>query len=268
MRHLRSTLAVAALLLTCVSAGVFAGPASATTRGHAHGAGNRALPVCTSRQRHRRHHPHCRVSAKSAKGSHKTSKRARHATHSPRAGHSPTKLAAQTPPAVAATIARVLASPCQNTTLTPEAASLALVGEATLCLINQERARHGEQPLSPNHDLEAAARGHNEEMVADDYFAHVSPSGETPLQRIADAGYLGAGDGEYAIGENLAWGTLSLATPQAIVSAWLASPEHLANILEGAYTETGVAVIAQAPSSLAEGQQGAIYAQEFGVIGQ
>ena len=41
---------------------------------------------------------------------------------------------------------------------------------------------------------------------------------------------------------------------------------HLANILESQYTETGVAVTAQVPPSLANGAPGATYAQEFGVV--
>ena len=70
----------------------------------------------------------------------------------------------------------------------------------------------------------------------------------------------------YVIGENLAWGTLGLATPQAIVEAWIASPGHLANILEGQYRDTGIAIVPATPPSLGEGEPGATYAQEFGVI--
>jgi uncharacterized protein YkwD len=68
------------------------------------------------------------------------------------------------------------------------------------------------------------------------------------------------------IGENLAWGTYQLATPAAIVSAWTASPGHLANILERQYRDTGIGVVPQVPSSLGDGSPGASYAQEFGVI--
>jgi uncharacterized protein YkwD len=70
----------------------------------------------------------------------------------------------------------------------------------------------------------------------------------------------------YVIGENLAWGTLSLATPQAIVSAWIASPPHLANILEGGYRDTGIAIAPAVPTALADGVAGATYGQEFGSI--
>src|SRR5438876_5920921 len=47
----------------------------------------------------------------------------------------------------AATLARVLATPCQNAQMTPEAGNLQLARAAVLCLINRERALHGEQPL-------------------------------------------------------------------------------------------------------------------------
>jgi uncharacterized protein YkwD len=70
------------------------------------------------------------------------------------------------------------------------------------------------------------------------------------------------------IGENLAWGTYQLSTPQSIVSAWIASPGHLANILESSYRDTGIAIAPQVPSSLSGGSPGATYAQEFGVISE
>jgi uncharacterized protein YkwD len=176
------------------------------------------------------------------------------------------EVAAVTADENAAKIAAALATPCQDTELTPEGANLPLVRAATLCLVNQERARNGRVPLTPNPDLEQAAEGHCAELIADDYFAHISPSGETPVQRIEGTGYVPGPSVGYVIGENLAWGTLSLSTPQAIVSAWIASPGHLANILEAQYTETGIGVTPAVPSSLGEGESGATYAQEFGVI--
>jgi uncharacterized protein YkwD len=166
----------------------------------------------------------------------------------------------------AATIAAVLATPCQNTELTPEAANIALVRAAVLCLINRKRAENNESPLKQSAELEQAAEGHCAELIADDYFAHVAPSGETPVDRIRDTGYIPSPSVGYVIGENLAWGTYQLSTPQSIVSAWIASPGHLANILEAQYTETGIGITPAVPSSLAAGAPGATYAQEFGVI--
>ncbi len=166
----------------------------------------------------------------------------------------------------AATIAGVLATPCQNTQLTPEPSNLPLVRAAVLCLINTERAQNGLEPLQTNAHLEAAAQSHGREMLALNYFAHVSPSGETPVERVRENGYIPSSEDGYVIGENLAWGTLSLATPESIVKAWIASPEHLANILESKYRDTGIDVEPEVPNSLAEGVQGALYTQEFGVI--
>jgi uncharacterized protein YkwD len=163
-------------------------------------------------------------------------------------------------------IASVLATPCQNTELTPSPENIALVRAAVLCLINRKRAESSESPLVTNSQLEQAAEGHCQELIADDYFAHVSPSGETPVDRIRDTGYIPSATDGYVIGENLAWGTYQLSTPQSIVSAWIASPGHLANILEAQYSETGIGVTPAVPASLAEGAPGATYAQEFGVI--
>ncbi len=164
------------------------------------------------------------------------------------------------------TIASTLAEPCQNTQLTPTPENLQVIREATLCLINQERARNNELPLQVNQQLQQAAQSHSEQMISEDYFAHISPSGETPLQRVTATGYLPNSQVGYTIGENIAWGTLSLATPQAIVEAWIASPEHLANILESNYKDTGIGVEPAVPASLSEGQPGGIYGQDFGVI--
>ena len=154
---------------------------------------------------------------------------------------------------------------CTNAQLTPTPHNLKLIRAATLCLINRERATHGEHALRPNVRLRRAAQEHTESMAFGDYFEHVSPRGQTPLTRMRDAGYISSRVG-YEVGENIAWGTLGLATPRAIVAAWMASPPHRANILDAHYRETGIGVSPHPPSSLAHGQAGAIYTQDFGVI--
>jgi uncharacterized protein YkwD len=164
------------------------------------------------------------------------------------------------------TIAKVLATPCQNTELTPEPANLPLVRAAVLCLVNTERAQNDRQPLQQNASLQAAAESHGREMIAANYFEHVSPSGVTPVDRVRQTGYIPNSEVGYVVGENLAWGTLTLSTPAAIVAAWIASPEHLANILEPQYRDTGIDAEPEVPQSLAEDVQGALYTQEFGVI--
>jgi uncharacterized protein YkwD len=165
-----------------------------------------------------------------------------------------------------AAIAAVLATSCQNTELIPTPTNLALVRASIVCLVNRERAQNGEAPLTLNPQLQQAAEGHSQELVSADYFDHVSRSGVTPVDRIRATGYIPSENVGYVIGENLAWGTLNLATPQSIVNAWIASPGHLANILEAQYTDTGIGVTAAVPPSLSGGEAGATYAQEFGVI--
>jgi uncharacterized protein YkwD len=216
--------------------------------------------ACASHQRHARHcrpvrHSHARLEVRSL------ARRSTFPTPSPAsAGRA---AAAQQR---AAAVAAALSAPCANTEIVPEEGNIALVREAALCLVNRERAQNGVDPLTRNPQLEAAAEEHASELIAEDYFAHVSPSGETPVDRIRATGYIPAPTDGYVIGENLAWGTYGLATAQSIVSAWIASPGHLANILEAKYTETGIGIAPAVPASLAGGAPGATYAQEFGVI--
>jgi uncharacterized protein YkwD len=154
---------------------------------------------------------------------------------------------------------------CAHTQLTPTAHNLKLIRAATLCLINRERVTRGERPLRPNRRLRRAAQAHTNSMVFGDYFEHVGPGDQTPLARMRDAGYVSSRAGA-EVGENIAWGTLGLATPRAIVATWMASPGHRANILDPRYRETGIGVAPHAPAALAHGQAGAIYTQDFGVI--
>jgi len=188
-----------------------------------------------------------------------TARRRHHETARPSA-------AAQRAAQRAAVIARSLATPCENTQLTPEPANLDAARAAVLCLINHQRAQNGELPLAVDSRLQSAAESHDEELLSANYFAHVAPSGVTPVDRIRSTGYIPGPEFGYLIGENLAWGTLSLSTPQSIVEAWMASPEHRANILESRYLDTGIAVVPAVPSSLSGGARGATYAQEFGTI--
>jgi uncharacterized protein YkwD len=155
---------------------------------------------------------------------------------------------------------------CSNVQLRPSANNIALVDAATLCLVNRERTSRGERALRADVDLQHAAQTHSAEMAAGDYFDHIGPSGSTPLTRMRAAGYIFSSHIGYAIGENIAWGTLWLASPKAIVAGWMASPGHRANILDRAFTETGVGVSPHPISSLARGESGAIYTQDFGTL--
>lgn len=154
---------------------------------------------------------------------------------------------------------------CAGADLLPTQANTVLVGAATLCLVNAQRARRGERALRRNADLARSSALHSRDMVSGNYFGHVSPAGETPLDRIQAGSYLPPRS-SYLVGENIALGMLQLATPSAIVGAWMASPDHRANILNRDFRDTGLGIVALAPSRYANGVLGATYTQQFGVI--
>ena len=152
---------------------------------------------------------------------------------------------------------------CANADMLPDPGNLSAVSDATLCLLNAERAGRGLATLKVDRLLQRAALRHGGDMVANGYFAHEGRNGSQPAQRIRAAGYLSSGGG-WRIGENLAWGTGDLATPRAIMAAWMNSPGHRANILLPAYREIGFGVIAGNPRT--RDGAGATFVTEFGVV--
>ncbi len=163
-------------------------------------------------------------------------------------------------------LARLATGACANTSMLPSATNTDTVRAAVLCLVDRERARDGQRPLRANGRVQLAAQRHTDDMVAREYFEHVSPSGESLAGRLRASGYIYSSNIGYALGENIAWGTLEDATPEAIVAAWMASPGHRANILDPRFRDTGIGVEARVPSSLGEGQPGAMYTQDCGLI--
>jgi len=148
---------------------------------------------------------------------------------------------------------------CANADVPPTVGHVAAAEEATLCLVNHERAVHGRRRLHANDTLHGVARAYALDMVAGNFFSHVSPSGSTFDQRIRRAGYLSDTRG-WSIGENLAWGGGILSTPRAIVRAWMHSPEHRRNILDRRFRDAGIGIAVGLPVA----GSGATYANEFG----
>jgi uncharacterized protein YkwD len=156
--------------------------------------------------------------------------------------------------------------PCAHTGMTPTAVDLPAIRAAVLCLVNRARAVHGDGPLRGNRRLLKAAQGHSESMAVGDYFSHVGPAGQTPLSRMEAAGYIYSSRLGYQVGENIGFGTLWLATPKAIVHAWMMSPGHRANILDARFRDTAIGVSTNLATAFSGGQRGAVYTQDFGVI--
>ena len=152
------------------------------------------------------------------------------------------------------------AAPCANANAMPGTVSAKQVRQATLCMLNAKRRDHGRKPLRHNAGLALAGRRHARDMVRRRYFAHTSAAGRSFDDRIRSAGYLSGTRSGAVMGENLGWGSGSLATPRAMVRAWMRSPGHRANILRPAFREVGIAVVSRTPG----GSGGATYATEFG----
>jgi uncharacterized protein YkwD len=130
----------------------------------------------------------------------------------------------------------------------------------TLCLINAQRSAHGVGALRLDNRLSRAARRHSRDMVAHGYFAHNSRNGAGFSARIASTGWM-SGRSRWNVGENLAWGTGTQASPRAIVAAWMRSAGHRHNILQPGFHVIGIGVVAGTPTG---GGSGSTYTTDFG----
>lgn len=155
---------------------------------------------------------------------------------------------------------------CAGADAMPSSAGAGKVRAATLCLLNRQRRAHGLTKLRPNGRLRGAAAAYSRLMVRLKFFDHVSPSGSTLQSRIEHAHYLD-GARSWSIGENIAWGTGSFATPRSIVRSWMHSPGHRANILNGRFRDIGIGIATGAPVDSSGAGDGATYTTDFGSRG-
>ncbi|MGW2598795.1 CAP domain-containing protein [Streptomyces klenkii] len=101
-------------------------------------------------------------------------------------------------------------------------------------MVNAERAKAGCSPLTVNAKLQAAAQGHSDDMAARDYYAHTSPEGKSPGDRMTAAGYRWS-----TYGENI---FKSPKDARTAMDGWMKSPGHRANILNCSFKEIGVGI--------------------------
>lgn len=119
---------------------------------------------------------------------------------------------------------------------------------------NKYRKENGNlEPLKENSKLDMSAENKLRDMFDNQYFEHMSPSGQSVSDLSNQVGY-----NYILIGENLALGNFK--DDLALVDAWMASPGHRANILNRHYTEIGVAV----GKGVFEGKNVWISVQHFG----
>lgn len=154
---------------------------------------------------------------------------------------------------------------CPGAGLVPDAGNVAAAEQATLCLVNRERAAHRLPALAENGALGVVAAEHSAEMVSRDYFSHRSPSGSTAEMRIVTSGYVSP-SARVAVGENVATAGGKLATPASVVRGWMLSPAHRANILTAGFRASGVGIALGMPRRDTSGWRGsgATYTEDLG----
>jgi uncharacterized protein YkwD len=103
-----------------------------------------------------------------------------------------------------------------------------------VALVNAHRAQLGLAPLVVSPALTATAQWKARNMAALRYLDHDDPA---PDARTADERVAACGYQSMMWGENIAMG---YSTAQAVVDAWLDSPEHRANIERPEFRATGV----------------------------
>ena len=103
-------------------------------------------------------------------------------------------------------------------------------------LVNIERAKYNLKPLTEDWELSRVARYKSQDMHDRRYFDHNSPTYGTPFQMMKAFGL-----SYRSAGENIAMG---YRTPQSVVTGWMNSSGHRANILNSSYTKIGIGYVA------------------------
>lgn len=110
-----------------------------------------------------------------------------------------------------------------------------LTPQNILELSNQDRIKLGLAPLHFDARLQKAAAAKAQDILKNDYFAHISPTGALPWDFVRNAGF------NYSFaGENLA---INYTSPYELVNDFLASPSHRENLLSPFFSDIGIAVI-------------------------
>ncbi len=173
---------------------------------------------------------------------------------------------------VAAMVASLAAGPlaasagargCHGAAAAPKTISHKQAQRAVKCLLNKQRAQHGLRELHSSHDLKKAAHRHSAYMRRHGCFDHECPGEASIDSRLRHAGYLHNGLTRWLYGENIAYGSEAYASPKSMVKAWMASPEHRANILNPSFRDIGVGIVWGMPGK--RHGSGGIYTTDFGL---
>lgn len=99
-------------------------------------------------------------------------------------------------------------------------------------LLNEYRSNNGLDGLGYSTTLETAADAMARDMYQRNFFDHVNPDGDGPLDRAVAAGY-----DPLMVGENIAYGQRS---PEEVTIGWINSEGHRKNMVHTDFTEVGM----------------------------
>jgi uncharacterized protein YkwD len=116
----------------------------------------------------------------------------------------------------------------------PEAVPAAMLMSQVATKTNVVRQQFGCDALAIDHELIDASVRQSLDMAATGRFSHIGNDGSTFAVRAHAAGYAKPS------GENIAWG---YGTADQVMTAWMASPHHRANILNCAARSIGTGVV-------------------------
>ncbi|WP_254048012.1 CAP domain-containing protein [Synechococcus sp. BDU 130192] len=121
--------------------------------------------------------------------------------------------------------------------------SLAESRALALELVNRDRQLNNLSPLTEDPLLSKAAQKHAEDMLARQYYDHITPEGKTPTDRFADLG------GQQGVGENILeitgsiGATLNYRLIEESQKSWMYSPGHRENLLIPDYQRFGYGIV-------------------------
>ena len=132
-------------------------------------------------------------------------------------------------------------APAPAPTPGPQATALESAAEqAIVDAVNAARKQNGQTPLKVNSKLAQAAQIHAQDMARLDRMEHELTGASLPtlLDRAHHVGYAFS-----TLGENIAYNYDGVAS---VMTGWMNSPGHRANILSADYTEIGVGIATNA----------------------
>ncbi|AIQ48085.1 hypothetical protein R70723_20875 [Paenibacillus sp. FSL R7-0273] len=152
------------------------------------------------------------------------------ATAKPVATPAATAKPVATPAATAKPVAT--AKPAATAAPVATAAAQSSYVKQVVDLVNKERAAAGLSPVTALDSLNKVAAAKAADMRVNNYFSHTSPTYGSPFDMMKSFGVT-----YRAAGENIAMGQK---TPQEVMTAWMNSAGHRANILSANFNYIGV----------------------------